>query len=156
MTLTLDHLFSILPRLRESDAREVLSGSRYSSLVAWARSRVEAPGVAWAYLVRGTPMLCGGVIEGAVRGIGALWFVGAEGCERHIKHVLRAWRAIVAAGGYRRLEAKCFTGNIAANRFAARVGFQLEGTLRGYGSAGEDVNQYGMVFPETTGGGHGW
>jgi hypothetical protein len=143
--LTLAHMTSILPRLRPIDVEEILGGTRHPSLEAWARSRVEIPGVAWAVLVDGVPMWCVGVLEGAVRGIGAMWLVGARGCEPYVKHVMRIVRVILSDGGFRRVECKCYADNDAANRFAMRFGFKFEGTLRGYSLQGKDINQYGVL-----------
>jgi len=142
--MTADHLLSILPKMRERDRFEILNASRYPSLSAWAKSRVEAPGVSWTLLVNGVPVWCGGVLDGAVEGIGALWLVGTNEAARYAKHVLRVWKVIRQVGGYRRLECKCYADNVTANKFAERVGFRLEGTLRGYGLGGEDLNQYGI------------
>lgn len=146
MDLALSDLMQLLPRMRPRDVEEILGASRHSTLESWAMSRVESPGNAWTLLVNGQPVWCGGVLEGAVRGIGALWMVGARGCERYVKHVLRTWRVIIKDGGFRRLECKVYAGNEKANTFAQRAGFQLEGTLRGYSTGGEDVNQYGMLI----------
>lgn len=118
---------------------------REPSLGEWAARRAVAPGLSWTLLVGGIPMLCGGVLEGVARGIGAIWMVGAVGCERYIKHVLRVWRLVLIHGGFRRIECKCYADNLPANRFAVRAGFVLEGTLRAFTVRGEDVNQYGMV-----------
>lgn len=138
------HLTHILPRLRIRDVAEILHASRHATLASWAHSRVASPGVSWTLLVDGSPVWIGGVLEGAVRGIGALWLVGVRGCERRVKHVLRVWRVIVTDGGYRRLECKVYAANEKANTFALRAGFKFEGTLAGYGMKGEDLNQYGM------------
>ncbi len=145
--MTAGHITHLLPRLRPRDVEEILGASRHPTLASWAHSRVAGPGVAWTLLVDGWPVLIGGVLEGAVRGIGAVWLVGAKGCERHVKHALRVWRLIVSDGGYRRLEAKVYAQNEKANEFARRVGFKFEGTLAGYSLRGEDVNQYGKVLP---------
>lgn len=149
--MTAGHLNHLLPRLRPLDVEEILGASRYTTISAWAQSRVAMPGVAWTVLADGWPVWCGGVLEGAVRGIGALWLVGARGCERHVKHALRVWRVIVCDGGFRRLECKVYAGNEKANEFARRIGFKLEGTLAGYSLRGEDVNQYGMLIGGTNG-----
>ena len=142
--MTASHLESLLPRLREADVREILGASRHPTMQSWAAAKVASAGVSLTLLVDGVPMICGGVLEGAVRGIGVLWLVGARGCERHIKHVLRVWRAIREEGGYRRLECKCYAGNEKANEFAQRAGLRFEGRLEGYALDGSDLNQYGL------------
>lgn len=141
---------ALLPRLRARDVAEILAASRFSSLEEWARSRLMGPGVAWTLLVSGVPVWCGGVLDGAVRGIGALWIVGSDEAGRYVKHVLRVWRQVKAAG-YRRLECKCYADNEPANRLAVRAGFLYEGTLRGFGVNGEDVNQYGLLTGDNNG-----
>lgn len=148
--MTASHLESLLPRLRGQDLREILGASRHETLQSWAAAKVASAGVSLTVLVDGVPMICGGVLEGAVRGIGVLWMVGARGCERHIKHVLRVWRVILKEGGFRRLECKCYAGNEKANEFARRAGLRFEGGLTGYALDGSTLNQYGL-----TGGQHG-
>lgn len=143
--MTPEHLVDILPRLREVDARELMDGSRHETLLSWAHSRVNAAGAAFTVLQDERPMWCGGVLEGAVSGIGAMWLVGAKGCEPLVMYAYRVWQVIVAEGGYRRLECKCFADNEPANRFAKIMGLAFEGTLRGFGLSGADMNQYGMV-----------
>lgn len=144
--MTASHLFDILPRLRERDAAEILDASRFPTLEAWARSRIEGAGVSWAVLADGVPVWCGGVLEGAVRGIGAMWLVGAKGCEPFVMYAIRVWQTIFQHGGFRRLECKCFAANEQANRFARICGLSPEGTLRGYALSGADINQYGRVI----------
>ncbi len=150
--MRLEHILSMLPRIRARDAHEILSATRYRTLEDWARSRLDIPGCAFAALDEaGEVQACGGVLEGAVDGIGAVWLVGTEQLGRVAKHVLRVWRAIFEVGGFRRLECKCFAANEIANRFATRLGFVYEGTLCGYTREGRDVHQYGLLI----GGAHG-
>lgn len=146
MEMTSAHIIDLMPRLRARDVHELTGLMREATLVDFAARRAQAPGLAWTLMVDGVPMWCGGALEGVVAGTGALWLLGAVGCELYVKHLLRVWRLMLVHGGFRRLECKCYADNEAANRFALRAGFSLEGTLRGYTVRGEDVNQYGMVL----------
>jgi RimJ/RimL family protein N-acetyltransferase len=149
--MTLEHILALLPRIRACDAYEILAASRYRTLEDWARSRLDIPGCAFSALEGDVVQACGGVLEGPVAGIGALWLVGSERLQSVAKHVLRVWRAIRDHGGFRRLECKCYAANDVANRFALRLGFTFEGTLRGYTLEGGELNQYGLVVGGTHG-----
>lgn len=144
--MTASHLISLMPRLRARDVYELRGLMREGTLDEFAARRSIASGLSWTLMVNGLPVWCGGVLDGVSRGIGAFWLLGADGCERYAKHLMRVWRVILDHGGYRRLECKCYADNELANRFARRIGFELEGTLRAYTLRGEDVNQYGLVL----------
>lgn len=148
--MTSDHILSMVPRLRARDVHE-LTGIIRGSLEDWARSRLTGTGIAYALVHRGEVWICGGVLEGAVRGVGAIWFVCAEGWEHYVRHLLVMWRLVQEHAGFRRIEAKCYADNEVANRFALHTGFRFEGTLRGYTVRGEDVNQYGKLIGGSNG-----
>ena len=65
-------------------------------------------------------------------------------CRAMIEHAFQEWKL-------NRVEIRCATGNRPSNRVAQRLGFRLEGTLRGaqllYGTY-HDLNIYGLLASE--------
>jgi len=131
--LTLEHLHALLPHLGARDRAEILR--MYPDLEAWARSRIELGGAAWAGVIDGEVIVVGGVITNSAKE-GVLWIAGRDGwARRHIRHALRVFDVIKGFGGYTALRCKCVADNLTARRFAERLGFdeiQNEGDLVHY------------------------
>lgn len=100
----------------------------YPSVWAWARSRVELPGSAWAFLQDG-PVGAGGVMTRGDTGV--LWLAGREGWQRYVKHALKVCRGILASGAYQRYVAEVTEGFEAGMRFVEHLGFSRLGSSSG-------------------------
>lgn len=102
----------------------------------WARSRIERPGLAWAF-VSDSPMVAGGVLDHDQFGL--MWLAGCEGWTRYVRHVVRMWKSIVSSGLYKRYLCEVHEFDHLGRRFAERIGFTEMGTRNGFVS-------YGMVL----------
>lgn len=118
----------------------------------WAVTRWQGYGPAWTLLDdEGVPVaICGLSLQSPWLGIA--WLVATD------KMTGQSWRKLVrkartvAANAMNpehpqhrhRIEAHVLSTWRSASRFAARLGFTLEGVRRGAGSAGEDIEMYGM------------
>ena len=110
----------------------------YPDLEAWARSRIELGGAAWAGVERGDVIAVGGVFSNSAKE-GVLWMAGRDGTgRRYVRHALRIFDAIKGFGGYSALRCRCVAENTVARRFAERLGFEETGAQDGlvhYGMA---------------------
>lgn len=94
----------------------------------WARSRVELPGLAWAF-VNDRPQVAGGVLDAGA--FGCLWLAGCEGWTRYVRHVIRLWKDIVSSGLFPRYACEVYESDYTARRFAERIGFTARGVRGG-------------------------
>lgn len=84
---------------------------------AWAKARLEQPGVAFAGVHERA------VFVGGVDDTGMLWLAGVEGWTRYVKHAIKVARAILASGLHRRYLCEVHEADQASRRFAERLGF---------------------------------
>lgn len=125
---------AIVPYLCHQHCSEILR--THETLEAWAIERAALNGVSYAVEDRHGPILIGGVIDRGPSGY--LWFAGAAGWERKLRHLVRVFREIRASRVYRYLECEAFADNEDAQHFIERLGFQrlkVRGTLVYYGMA---------------------
>lgn len=112
--------------LCESHRADVLK--EYPNVSAWARSRVDRPGLAWAF-VCGKPVVAGGVESRGETGL--FWLAGTEGWTRYVRHVIRIFRAILESGTYARYTCEVVESDAPSRRFAERLGFRFLGARDG-------------------------
>jgi hypothetical protein len=127
LPLTLPLAEDVAGRLCATHRADVLR--EYSTPRDWAKSRIELPGLAWAF-AQERPMLAGGLTERG--GTATLWLAGCEGWTRYVKHVLRVWRAILESGAYPRYECEVHEDDPIARRFAERLGFRQLDVQKGF------------------------
>ncbi len=117
-----------------------------------AIGRFQAYGPAWAYVVNGSPAAIGGIhLVNAWTGV--MWLVVVEGLPLESwKKLLRQTRTVIANAldpanehGRRRIEAHVMADWPGAQDLVRRLGFTHEGTRRGAGSGGEDVQMWAIV-----------
>ncbi len=125
-SLTLPIALDIAHRVCPTHRADILSGHRTEE--DWARSRVELPGVAWAF-VQENPVVIGGVLGDGP--IGMIWIAGCDGWTRYVKHVLRMWKVLVSSGLYKRYICEVHEFDHIARRFVERVGFTELGASGG-------------------------
>lgn len=133
--LDLVDALGIVPRLCARHREEI--SRMHANLTEWARSRVSLPGAQWTLDIDGQVMAIGGVIDEDAAGI--LWIAGAIGWERHVRTLLRCFKAIKAPGIYQRLRCRCYADNFAAQHFVERLGF-ARGEVR------NGIVHYGMTI----------
>lgn len=113
-------LVSLALRLDPAHRAELLLA--YPSLTAWARSRLEQRGSAWACLVKGEVVFVLGLATHGDAGL--IWFAGAEGWNRYVKHAGRLWRAVIGSKTYRKYICEVRADNLPARHFAEYAGFR--------------------------------
>jgi hypothetical protein len=125
--LTMPMALEIAENLCERHRCEVLR--RYESLAAWALSRLELPGIAWAYLTDRT-MMVGGVVSSGETGV--LWLAGREGWEPYARHAIRVCRSIIQTNVYERYTCEAQAGDAVVKRWVESFGFRRIKERNGY------------------------
>lgn len=111
---------AIVPLLCHEHFEEILR--THTSVEAWAIERAALNGVSYAIEDRHGPLVIGGVIDRGASGY--LWFAGAFGWQKKLRHLVRVFREIRASRIYRYLECEAFADNAPAQEFIERLGFQ--------------------------------
>lgn len=102
------------------------------------------PGPALTAMDNGNVILCGGICLMAP-GMGLLWAVLAHDAGHHMLRLHRAVRRFIDSEPIRRLEATVEDGFAPGCRWLDLLGFEFEGTMRGYGDAGETHLRYARI-----------
>lgn len=120
--LTIDLARNLAANLCDADRTEALTV--YADLDAWAQSRCDLPGAAWALVADGQVIVAGGVVSKS-EDTGVLWLAGREGWAwPYVIHAVRIWKDVMASGLYRRFECECAVGRAQAIEFAERMGLR--------------------------------
>jgi hypothetical protein len=120
--LTLDMACELAANLGTLDSEEALRV--YPDLEAWAQSRVDLPGAAWALMLDEQVIVAGGVVSKDAD-TGVLWLAGRDGWAwPHVIHAVRIWREVLSSGLYKRYECECAIGRRPAMQFAERMGLK--------------------------------
>lgn len=96
---------------------------------------------------------CGGSLVGAAGianqhpGTGRAWALLSPAAGPWLPTITKACLRFFLDARYRRIEATVLTGWAAGARWAAMLGFEREGTMRGYGPDGQDFDLYARVRP---------
>ena len=151
--LTLADALEVCADMRPEDAACVraVSGSEPGEWFAVDRWRTDGP--AWTLLQGGQPWAIGG-LSWQSRWCGVLWMVARPGLSgQSWRKLIRTARTVIAVSStpgeqYRhRIEAHVLAGWGGAERFAAGLGLELEGTRRAAGCRGEDVQTWVRIGP---------
>lgn len=89
-------------------------------------------------------VLCGGIVRCAP-GRGDVWALVSEIASSHMTALHYATKRFLEMERWRRLEASVLDGFDQGCRWVRLLGFEYEGTMRGYGLNGETYRRYGRV-----------
>lgn len=135
----------IAANIRDVDAAEVFAGAATNPDIL-ACDTLRSGGVQWIAWADGVPVASFGGTQ-AWPGVWSVWMWATDrwpdvalSVHRQIKRVLIP--ELLARGGHRGQCASLAT-HTEAHRWLESLGFQAEGTLRGFGRAGEDFIMYG-------------
>lgn len=94
--------------------------------------------------VTGEVILCGGIVTtDAFNGIA--WCVLSKHAAPHLLALHRAVTRFLGMQRLRRIEASVLSGFAPGIRWVELLGFEHEGSMRGYGPAGETYERYAKV-----------
>jgi hypothetical protein len=130
-------------RLRERDAREVVSTTWHDDPATWAAGIAAQRG--WHYAIldaQSRPVAMGGGIL-VWPGVAQTWLVAADELPRHAVDLVRAARlmhAELGAAGVHRFQTFCLRGYATGRRFLERIGYRHEGTSVAMGKNREDFD----------------
>lgn len=152
--LTLADALCVASQMRDEDRACVRAIRGGFDDEAFAVDRWNTSGPAWTLLEDGQPAAIGG-LSFSTPWIGVLWLVARPNLRRESwRKLIRKARTVIAIAGdpacehYRhRIEAHVLLGWDGAQRFADRLGLQLEGTRVAVGSAGESINVWVRLGP---------
>lgn len=138
-------LMAVALRLTERDVHEA-SLLGYKSVQDVAVRRSTEIGMKWAILDdQGDPQACFGVADNGIPGVGTMWLMRTDGAARYAKSGLKAIRAIIKSGEYRRVEAYAKADCEACRKFLRWLGFAFEGTKRAFFTDGTDMDQFAIT-----------
>lgn len=151
-TLTLEDALYVARRMRAEDRRCITQLVGDLTDEAFAISRFQTDGPAWAVMQDGEPVLIGG-LQFATPWIAIAWLAATPATSLQTwGKVLRFGRTVLRnatdpGNPYfkRRVEAHVMSDWAGAVRLARRVGFSTEGTRRAAGRDGEDVHMMALV-----------
>jgi hypothetical protein len=139
------HLLHVVMRLPTRDIEEArLLG--YKDVQQLAVRRAWGAGVKFTILAsNGTPMVCFGVEDTGIPGVGELWMLRAIGAEPYAKTGAKAMKAIIASNEYRRLSAAAKSDCEPCKVFLRWLGFTYEGTKRAFFADGSSLDEFSYV-----------
>lgn len=108
------------------------------------RELVASKGEAWTALDGDMPIACAGFIEMWANRAYA-WSYLSDAALRNFRAVHRATWDVLSRCRWRRVELTTDVHHVAAARWAAHLGFEMEGRLRAWTPDGRDVYQWARV-----------
>jgi len=122
---------------------EQAHGQKYVTFEV-AQELITSPGVGWAAEYDGHVIACAGIVH-IHDGRGHAWGMFSQAALAHFKTIHRVVREVVQSCPWRRVEITVDCHHLAARRWAERLGFECEGTMRAYTPDGRDCFLYARI-----------
>jgi len=145
--LTLEASLYIVRNMRQQDRDCLESMIGEFGIEAFAISRHQTTGAAWAFFQDGVPVVMGGIAE-TTSWLGIAWMVSVDGVSNDSwKKIIRFSRKVFtnASHKYSRIEAHVLDTWPQAKRYAPQVGFKHVSTKEQAGKRGESVLEFAIL-----------
>lgn len=109
-----------------------------------AQDLADAPGVAWSAVDGDEVIACAGILE-LHEARGMAWAMLSDRALRQFKTIHRVVSQVVRAAPWRRIEMTVDAQHQAAQEWAERLGFKMEGRMTAYTVDGRDCLLYAKV-----------